>query len=327
MNKKAYSLLIILAALLLISAFGWFFVSPDPVLIRGEVDAKQVSVATKIVGRVSRLDIEEGQQVRKGDTLMIIDSPEVYAKLMQAEAAKAAATAQSNKAQKGARSEQIAAAKSVWEKAKAASELMGKTYERIQTLYDEGVVPAQKRDEVETQMKAAQLTAKAAESQYNMAKNGARIEDKSAAAALVNQANGAVTEVESYIKETEVIAGLDGQITTIIPNEGELVTPGLPVVTITDLRDAWITFNIREDWLPKVKQGSQFPVAIPALGLKDALVEVTFINALGSFATNTASKSVGDYDLKTFEVRMKPVKHINGLLPGMSVVVNSELFQ
>nr|WP_321452759.1 efflux RND transporter periplasmic adaptor subunit [uncultured Carboxylicivirga sp.] len=327
MNKKAYSLLIILAALLLISAFGWFFVSPDPVLIRGEVDAKQVSVATKIVGRVSRLDVEEGQQVKKGDTLMIIDSPEVYAKLMQAEAVKAAATAQSNKAQKGARSEQIAAAKSVWEKAKAASELMEKTYERIQTLYEEGVVPAQKRDEVETQMKAAQLTAKAAESQYDMAKNGARVEDKSAAAALVNQANGAVTEVESYIKETEVIAGLDGQITTIIPNVGELITAGLPVVTITDLSDAWITFNIREDWLPKVKQGSQFLVEIPALGLKDVMVEVTYINSLGSFATNTASKSVGDYDLKTFEVRMKPVKPIDGLLPGMSVVVNSKLFQ
>ena len=327
MNKKAYSLLIILAALLLISAFGWFFVSPDPVLIRGEVDAKQVSVATKIVGRVSRLDVEEGQQVKKGDTLMIIDSPEVYAKLMQAEAVKAAATAQSNKAQKGARSEQIAAAKSVWEKAKAASELMEKTYERIQTLYEEGVVPAQKRDEVETQMKAAQLTAKAAESQYDMAKNGARVEDKSAAAALVNQANGAVTEVESYIKETEVIAGLDGQITTIIPNVGELITAGLPVVTITDLSDSWITFNIREDWLPKVKQGSQFPVEIPALGLKDVMVQVTFINSLGSFATNTASKSVGDYDLKTFEVRMKPVKQIDGLLPGMSVVVNSKLFQ
>ncbi|MBS2099644.1 HlyD family secretion protein [Carboxylicivirga linearis] len=327
MNKKAYSLLIILAALLLITICGWFFVSPDPVLIRGEVDAKQVSVATKIVGRVSRLDVEEGQQVKKGDTLMIIDSPEVYAKLMQAEAAKAAATAQSNKAQKGARDEQIQAAKSVWEKAKAASDLMEKTFERIQTLYEEGVVPAQKRDEVETQMKAAQLTAKAAESQYVMAKNGARTEDKSAAAALVNQADGAVTEVESYIKETEVIAGINGQISTVIPNEGELVTPGLPVVTITDLSDAWVTFNIREDWLPKVKQGSQFPVTIPALGMNDVMVEVTFINSLGSFATNTATKSVGDYDLKTFEVRMKPVKNIDGLLPGMSVIVNSELFQ
>ncbi len=327
MNKKAYSLIIILAALLLISAFGWFFVSPDPVLIRGEVDAKQISVATKIVGRVARLDVEEGQQVKKGDTLMIIDSPEVYAKLMQAEAAKAAATAQSNKAQKGARSEQIAAAQSVWEKAKAASELMEKTYQRIQTLYEEGVVPAQKRDEVETQMKAAQLTAKAAESQYEMAKNGARSEDKAAAAALVNQANGAVTEVESYINETEVIAGINGQISTIIPNEGELVTPGLPVVTITDLSDPWITFNIREDWLPNVKQGKQFPVAIPALGLEEVMVEVTFINSLGSFATNTATKSVGDYDLKTFEVRMKPVHKIEGLLPGMSVVVSADIFK
>ncbi len=327
MNKKSYSLIIILAILLLISIFGWFFVSPAPVLVRGEVDAKQISVATKIIGRVSRLYVEEGQQVKKGDTLMLIDSPEVYAKLMQAEAAKAAASAQSSKAQKGARSEQIDAAKSVWEKAKAASDLMEKTYERIQTLYEEGVVPAQKRDEVETQMKAAQLTAKAAESQYNMAKNGARSEDKTAAAALVNQANGAVSEVESYIKETEVIAKFNGQVTTIIPNEGELVTAGLPVITITDLSDPWMTFNIREDWLPKVKQGKQFPVSIPALGLKDAMVEVTFINALGSFATNTATKTVGDYDLKTFEVRMKPVDKIEGLLPGMSVIVSADLFK
>ncbi|WP_163711716.1 HlyD family secretion protein [Mangrovibacterium lignilyticum] len=326
MNKKAYLLFAILVVLVAVTVYGWVFVSPEPVLLRGEVEAKQVNVATKIVGRVSRLDVEEGQFVSKGDTLMVIDSPEVYAKLMQAEAAQAAATAQSDKAQKGARSEQIDAARSVWEKAEAAADLMKKTDERIQTLYEEGVVPAQRRDEVETQMKAAVLTAKAAESQYMMAKNGARTEDKDAAAALVSQASGAVSEVESYINETEVLATITGQISTVIPNEGELITPGLPVVTITDLDDCWINFNIREDWLPNVKIGTQFPVAIPALGLKDVLVEVSFINSLGSFATNTATKSVGDYDLKTFEVRLKPVNKVNGLLPGMSVVLNAELF-
>lgn len=324
MNKKAYILFAILAILLAVTIYGWFFVSPEPVLLRGEVEAKQVNISTKIVGRVSKLNVEEGQQVQKGDTLMLIDSPEVYAKLKQAEAARAAASAQSSKAKNGARNEQIDAARSVWEKAEAAAELMDKTYQRIQTLYEEGVVPAQKRDEVETQMKAAQLTAKAAESQYQMAKNGARNEDKAAAEALVAQASGAVSEVESYISETEVLANISGQISTIIPDEGELVTQGLPVVTITDLSDAWVTFNIREDWLSKVKIGKQFAASIPALGSEDVPLKVTYINSLGSFATNTATKSVGDYDLKTFEVRLKPVDKLAGLLPGMSVIFNSE---
>lgn len=200
MKKKNITGLIItiavFAVVLILSIY--FFSNREPVYLQGQVEAKQINVAPKVPGRVKAIYKQEGDQVRKGDLLLELESTELDAKLSQAQAARMAAQAQSDKAQSGARAEQIKGAYNVWQQAQAAAELAEKTYQRVSNLYNEKVLPAQKKDEAYTQMIALQKQAEAAKSQYEMAQNGARVEDKTAAQALVAQAQGVITEVNAY---------------------------------------------------------------------------------------------------------------------------------
>ena len=312
----------IIIALSLFSIIGWFVFQPADLIIQGEVEATEVKVASKLVGRIAKTHVKEGQQVKKGELLLELDSPEIHAKLEQVTALQKAATAQNLKANNGARDEQVEGAFNLWQKAKAGSDLMEKTYARVLNLYNEGVVPEQKKDETETKMKAAQLTENAAKSQYEMAKQGARYEDKSAALALVEQADGAVKEVNSYLSETTLNAPISGEISSIIAEEGELIGSGLPVISIVNLEDSWITFNMREDLLSKIKKDTEFTAKFPALGNQEIKLKVTYIKALGNFASWRATKASGSFDMKTFEVRAMPVEAHKDLRPGMTAVVN-----
>ena len=328
MNNKNLTIgAAIVAALVVLTLVGWFAFKPAPTMLQGEVDAKEIKVASKLAGRVNSIPVKEGQKVTRGEVLLTISSPEVEAKLEQARAARSAAVAQKNKADKGTRVEKIVAAKNMWMKAQAASELAAKTYERVLNLYNEGVIPLQQKDEAETQKEAAEMTARAARAQYDMAVKGARSEDKAAADAMVEQANGAVSEVESYLKETKLEAPIDGEISNIIPGEGELISTGFPVITIVDLNDIWVTFNIREDMLAKMRMGDEFNVSIPALGKQEVTVKITYINPLGDYATWRATRSTGDFDMKTFEVRAVPVKKLDGMRPGMSALINWDKYK
>ena len=323
--KKGRNYLIgvaILIILLILTLVGWFMIEPEPVLMQGTVKVSEINVASKLVGRVTEKNIRVGQEVKKGDTLINLSSPEVYAKLEQARAVEAAAIAQSNKAEAGARIQQIEGAKNLWEKAEAAAELYRKTYKRVHNLYVEGVVPLQKCDEVETEMKAAELTAKAAKSQYDMALSGARIEDKEAAWALVEQAAGVVSEVESYYSETSVISPIDGQVSEILSQPGELVNAGYPIVSIINMEDIWVSFNIREEFLPKFVVGKTFEAKIPALGDISVELYVDYIKVLGDFAVWRATKARGDFDMRTFDVRCRSRENIPNIRPGMSVIIN-----
>ncbi len=293
-----------------------------PMEIQGQVEAPQIKMGSKLPGRIDSLMVKKGQEVKKGDFLYKIVSPEVEAKLAQVEAMKTAAQAQSVKANNGARSEDIQAAYNTWQKAKAASEFATKSFERINNLYNDGVVAEQRKDEVEMKMKAAQQTEKAAKSVYDKAKAGARKEDKAAASALVEKAEGALKEVNSYLEEMYVMATQDGEISNIIAEEGELVPTGFPVVTIVDLKKSWITFNVREDLLYKIKKDKIIQAKIPAIGDEKIDIKITYINVLPNFATWTATKTSGDFDMKTFEVHAEPVEMIKDLRPGMSVIVN-----
>ena len=299
---------------------GWIALRPGPLVLQGEVEAAEVRVSGKIPGRISHFYVTEGMPVKKGDTLLLLDSPELTAKLEQAQAAVAAAEAQNRKAHVGTRSEQIAAAYEMWQKAEVGAEIAQKSYNRVQNLYAKEVVTAQQRDEAEAQYKAAAATARAAKSQYDMAMNGAQAEDKQAALAMVNRAKGAVDEVESYMRETSLSSPISGEVTEIYPRAGELVGTGSPLLSIVDLNDIWVTFNIREDLLPGITIGKELKVSVPALGKPDITVKVSYIKALGSYATWKATKATGQYDVKTFEVRAKPVRKIEGLRPGMSVL-------
>lgn len=324
-EKKSYNLVIGIVALiviiLLIAIIGYFVSKPKPLMIQGEAEASEYRVSGKVPGRIEELYVKEGQMVHKGDTVALIDSPEVRAKLAQANAIKAAASSQSRKAQNGARKEQIAGAYELYQQALVQEDVMKKSFDRIQKLYDQKVIAAQKYDEVKAKYDASVAQTKAAKSQCDMAVNGAREEDKAAAKALVDQADGALMEVESYLSELYLTAPADGIISALFPKVGELVGQGAPVASVTDLNDVWFTFNVREDYLHGMKQGDKITVIIPALDGKEVPATINYVAVRESYATWKATKETGMYDAKTFEVRAVPDVTVDGIRPGMSAIV------
>jgi len=324
-NSMLGGLLGLLGVIVLVSVIGFYAAKPEPLILQGEVEANEYRVSGKIPGRVKEILVEEGMLVKRGDTLAIIDSPELLAKLDQAVAARSAAEAQNRKAIKGARQEQIMGAYEMWQKAEVGVEITKKSYDRVQKLFEKEVIPAQKRDEAEAQYRAAVATAKAAKSQYDMALNGAEKEDKEAALALVSRANGAVNEVESYLGETYIISPSSGEVTEIFPNRGDLVGTGAPLMGITDMSDMWFTFSVREDLLKEMNTGTTVKIKIPALGDKTYEAKITFMKAMASYATWRSTKVGGQFDAKTFEVKAKPAEAISGLRPGMSAIIETVL--
>lgn len=329
MNEKQQhkSVMLALAVLVLavvtVGAIGYFTIGTEEEVIQGQIDVEEYRVSSKVPSRILELRVKEGDYVHVGDTLAILDAPEVEAKAIQAESAESAAAALSNMAKAGARKEQIQGAYELWQQAKAGLEISKKSYERVQRLFDEGVLSEQKRDEAYANYKALEAQEKAAKSQYDMAVNGARTEEKIAAAAQVNRAKGAVEEVSSYIRETVQTAQMEGEVATIYPKVGELIGSGSPIMTISLMNDVWGTFNVREDQLNGMKKGDTFTAFVPAFN-KEIKMRVTSIKDQGSYATWKATKSNGQYDLKTFEVKACPIEKFDGLRPGMSVVIKKK---
>jgi len=312
-----FALVVIVVALI-----GFFTLGRDPEVMQGQVEVSEYRVSSKVPGRILELRVKEGDYVKAGDTLAILDAPEVRAKMAQARSAEDAASAIELKAQNGARKEQIQGAFQVLQQAKAGLEIAEKSYGRVQRLFDEGVLSAQKRDEAYAQYKAMEAQCKAAQSQYDMAVNGARREDKLAAQAQVGRARGAVQEVNSYLGETVQIAQMEGEVSAVYPKVGELVGTGSPIMTISIMSDMWGTFNVREDQLNGLKVGSEFTAFVPAFN-KDVKMKVYYMKDQGSYAVWKATKANGQYDLKTFEVKARPVETLDGLRPGMSLVVKA----
>ena len=309
------------AVVMIVAVIGLLAIDRDPDMIQGQVEVSEYRVSSKVPGRILELRVKEGDYVKAGDTLAILDAPEVRAKMEQAQSAENAAAALELKAQNGARKEQIQGAFSVLQQAKAGFEIAEKSYNRVQRLFDEGVMSAQKRDEAFANYKAMEAQMKAAQSQYDMAVNGARMEDKMAASAQVGRAKGAVQEVNSYIHETVQIAQEEGEVTDIYPKVGELVGTGSPIMSIAMMDDMWGTFNVREDQLNGMQVGTEFMAFVPAFN-KEVKMKVYHLKDQGSFAVWKATKANGQYDLKTFEVKARPVEKLDGLRPGMSLVIN-----
>ena len=322
-NKNMLVAFLSLAGVIVVVALvGFFTLQEGPEIVQGQAEVSEYRVSSKVPGRIKEFKVKEGDAIKKGDTLAILEAPEILAKMAQAKAAESAAQAQSTKAIKGARQEQIQGAYEMWQKAKAGVSIAQKSYARVKNLYEQGVLPAQKFDEVTAQRDASIATERAAKSQYEMAKNGAEREDKEAAAALVSRAKGAVDEVSSYIKETFLIAQADGEVSEIFPQVGELVGTGAPIMNIAMMSDIWITFNVREDLLSSIKMGSTLEATIPALDNRKVSLKVYYMKDLGSYAAWKATKVTGQFDMKTFEVKASPMEKINNLRPGMSVLLN-----
>lgn len=308
------------AVVVIVGAIGYLTLGRTPEVIQGEVEVSEYRVSSKVPGRILELRVKEGDYVKAGDTLAILDAPDIVAKRSQAESAENAASAISEMTDKGARQEQVKSAFEVWQQAKAGLEIANKSYGRVQRLFDEGVMTAQKRDEAYANYKAMAAQEKAAKSQYDMAVNGARREERLAAAAQANRAKGAVEEVNSYINETVQIAQFEGEVSDVYPKVGELVGAGSPIMSISIMSDLWGTFNVREDQLGGLKMGDTFTAFSPAFS-KNLKMKVYYIKDEGSYAVWKATKSNGQYDLKTFEVKARPVGKIEGLRPGMSLII------
>ena len=324
-EKKQHKNIIITAActtlvVAVVAVIGAMSIKQEPETIQGQVEVSEYRVSSKVPGRILEIRVKEGDYVNVGDTLAILDAPEVRAKMTQAQSAENAAAAMDEMANNGARQEQVRGSFAVLQQAKAGLEIAQKSYNRVQRLYDEGVMTAQKRDEAFANYKALEAQVKAAQSQYDMARNGARSEEKKAAAAQVNRAKGAVAEVNSYIHETMQIAQMAGEVSDVYPKVGELVGTGSPIMSVSLMNDIWGTFNVREDQLDGMKVGSIVTAFVPAFK-KEIRMKVYYIKDQGSYAVWKATKSNGQYDLKTFEVKARPMDKLEGLRPGMSLIL------
>jgi HlyD family secretion protein len=292
----------------------------EPVTLQGETDAKQVTVAAKVPGRVDSLFVREGDSVRRDQIVATLDGPEIRARAAQALAARDAARAVRDKARRGSREEDIRAARNNWLRAVASATIAETTYARLDRLQREGVVPAQKRDEAEASLRASREGARAAKAQYDLATAGTRSEDRAAAFADLRRAEGAVAEAESYVTENVLRSAVDGQVLLKIIEQGELVSPGQPVITIVDLTDQWITLNLREDRLAGLRIGDTLHATIPAVDSAVRPFAVYYISPLGAFATWRATREAGGFDVRTFEVRARPIQPVPALRPGMSAL-------
>lgn len=321
-NKTiSIAFIVVLIVTVGVSVIGMSLMSRQPMVLQGQVEATEIRISGKLPGRVDSFLVQEGDWVKAGDTLVVINSPTIEAKYRQVNALEQVAQEQNKKIDAGTRRQIIATALQLWNKTQSDLTLAQTTYQRILTLYKDSVVTSQRKDEVEAMYKAAQAAERAAYQQYQMAVDGAQSEDRAAARSLVDAARSTVDEVSALLVDSRLTAPEDGQIATIFPKRGELVAPGTPIMSLVVMSDAHVVLNIREDLMPQFKMGGTFKAVIPALGKKDIEFRIYYISPLGSFATWKSTKQTGSYDLRTFEIHALPVGKVDGLRPGMSALV------
>ena len=310
-----------LVAIVIISLIGILTMSSSRVVLQGQIEATEIRISGKLPGRVDTFLVAEGQSVKRGDTLVGINSPEAYAKLQQANAMEDVAKYQNEKIDEGTRLQIIRTAEELWNKSKTDLQLAETTYRRVQALYKDSVVSAQRYDEAEALYKVAIAAERASYQQYLLAKAGAQKQDKESARSLVDAAQGTVNEVQSVLQDAWLTAPMNGEIATIYAQCGELVGTGTPIMNLVVLEDCHVVLNVREDYLSNFAMGEKFKGKVPAL--KDPKIEskVNYISPLGSFATWKSTGKSSSYDMRTFEIHALPIEKVDGLRPGMSVLV------
>jgi HlyD family secretion protein len=286
-------------------------------VITGLIDAVEIDVASKVPGRISELFIKEGDSVTAGQKLLTIESEEIAAKLEQVNAGLNAAKAKLKMAKNGARIEDKEAAKKQYEAAKEQLDLAKKMYDRMKQLFEKGTIPQAQYDDWLFKYNVAQDQVDIAKTRYDLALKGARLEEIEALDFLVKQTEGLLSEVNSYKKETAQNSPIDGEVSKIILHKGELAATGYPIVTLVDMSDVWAIFTVREDMLKNIKIGTELKAEIPALG-KTITLKVFNIAAMGDFATWKATSEKNSFDLKSFEVKARPIEKVEGLRPGMT---------
>lgn len=321
-KQLGIAFVVILLAVVIVSAIGIIAMSNKPVILQGQIEADEIRISGKLPGRIDAFLVKEGQNVKMGDTLVVINSPEAWAKFRQVNALEDIAKFQNKKIDDGTRQQIIRSVEELWNKSKSDLQLAKVTYNRIQVLYKDSVVTSQRKDEVEAMYKSAVAAERAAYQQYLLVKDGAQKEDKESARSLVDAAQGTVSEVEALLSDARLTAPEDGQIATIYPKRGELVGAGTPIMSLIVLSDCHVVLNVREDYMHYFRMNENFTGNVPALGAENIEFKINYISPLGSFATWRSTKQTGSYDMKTFEIHALPVHPIDELRPGMSVLVN-----
>ena len=315
----------IIVALVVVAVAGlsiWYLLRGEPLLVQGEVDATRLDIAARVDGRVAEIPVERGQNVAVGAVLDKIDNPETLAKNEQALAAKIVAEAQFANVKVGTRVEVVAARKAELERAQASVVLAQKTYDRVSQLAEHGNAPIARLDQATDALHEAQRNVDQAKSAHEQAVNGYTKEEHEIAAAAVKKAIADIAAVQSIIEQMVVYAPVASQVYQRNVEPGEYVSPGVPLVTLIDLDDMWIHFDLREDLVKTLKVGDRFDVRIPALADRRITVEVKLIATKGEYASWRATRATGDFDLRTFSIRAYPVDKVPELRPGMSAYLD-----
>ncbi|MCO6538395.1 MAG: efflux RND transporter periplasmic adaptor subunit [Gilliamella sp.] len=318
MHKKRFSLIVAIIAVIAMVVIIYFAYQPSTIILQGEVESNRVDVAARVQGRVNQFNYDVGDDVKQGEVLLTLSNPALLAQLATAEAQLKVAMASRDNTY-STRPETIDVQKAQLDKAKSDLDLAQTSYERINRLAKNGTVSKQSYDESFNQYQAAIKAYEAAKANLSLAENGSSVEQKKLADVQVEQSEAALAQVKADVNELTLVSPINGQITTRVAETGQLYSPGTPLYSIIDLNDIWFTFNIREDLLGNLKVGDTFQVRVPALNNQIIDVKVTVLNALGQYANWQATKATGDFDLKTFEMRAKPINKVSGLRPGMSV--------
>lgn len=311
---------LIALASILVAVLGFVFMNKPEDFIEGQVEGTTVRVSGKLGGRVEHFYVREGDTVHAGDTLVHIHSTIVEAQLGQVQAMEEVAAAQNRKIDGGTRSQIVQAAADLLAQAEAAMTITQKTYERMERLFNEGVVSEQKRDEARAAYDAAVAARNAAASQLSLARDGAQSEDRQSAGAMVSAAGSQVEQVQALLADSYLVAPADGTIDQIYPEEGELVIMGAPIISLLKADDRWVTFNVREEYLSELPVGARINVMIPALNKQEIEVEVYYVRDMGTYATWRSTKSSGSYDSRTFQIKARPTSTVANLRPGMSAI-------
>jgi HlyD family secretion protein len=300
----------------------WYLVQPQPLLVQGEADARRIDIAARVDGRVSERPVDRGQNVTAGQLLIAIDNPELLTKLKQAEAARTVAAADLARILKGTRQEVVNARRAAVASAEAQLKLQQQNYDRTRQLAEKGFAPIQKLDEATAALEVAQRSLEQAKAALNEAVAGYTVEERRVAEASVVKANAAIVTLKAQIGELTVTAPTRAQVYQVGIELGEYVSPGVPLLSLVDLGDVWLRFDLREDLVKRLKVGDRVAVRMPALGDRDVTVEVRTIATRGEYAGWRATRATGDFDLRTFEVRAYPVEKMPELRPGMSAYVD-----
>ena len=322
-SRKALSIafIIILIAVVVFTTLGMILIKKQPLVLQGYAEATEIRISGKLPGRIDSFLVKEGDWVKKGDTVVLINSPTIEAKYKQVDALKQVAVEQNKKIDAGTRRQIIATALQAWNASKSDLNLAKITYDRIMILYKDSVVTSQRKDEVEAIYQTALAAERAAYEQYQLAVDGAQSEDRASAQSMVEAAIGTVDEINSLLVDARLTVPENGQIGTIFPKRGELVAPGTPIMNLIVLDDIHVVLNVREDLMPDFKMGGTFKGDVPAIAEKDIEFKIYYISPLGSFATWKSTKQVGSYDMRTFEIHAYPTRPIDNLRPGMSILV------